>query len=88
MIPNAPRIAAAENETARPVDPERHNQQVIDDFVGAGISGGHVAGVDELTLLAAHSETRSPLAPEVQVIRYRSALKRAVSGVPVAKSVA
>jgi hypothetical protein len=87
-IPNASRIIAAEEGAPRPVDPERHNQQVVDYFVGAGIPREQVAGVDALTLLAARGETRSPQPPQPEVIGYQSALKRSIGGVTVADSVA
>jgi hypothetical protein len=88
VISNASRMAAAEEETPRPLDPERHNQQVVDYFIAAGIPRDQVAGVDALTLLAARGETRSSQPPQPEVIGYQSALKRSVGGVPVTDSVA
>ena len=87
-IPNASRLAAVEQGAPRPQDSGRHNQQAVDYFVAAGIPRDQVGGVDALTLLAAHGETRSSQQPQPEVIGYQSALKRSIGGVLVADSVA
>ena len=87
-IPNASRVAAAEEAQPTPLTPERHNEQVLAYFLSAGIPREQVAGIDALTLLAARGETRSPQSPQPMVIGYQSAVKRHVEGVTVADSVA
>jgi hypothetical protein len=70
------------------LDPNRHNEQVVDYFLAAGVPRDQIGGVHTLTLLSSSGYRGEPRAASPKVDGYISVLQRKIDNYPVVDSVA
>jgi hypothetical protein len=78
----------AASKTPYVMDPDKHNEQIIDYFVTAGIPREQVGGVHANTYLSASGSTKDEKPPVMKVDGYASVLERKIEKYAVPDSVA
>jgi hypothetical protein len=76
------------SKTSYVMDPNKHNEQVVDYFIAAGIPQDQVGGVHANTYLSSSGWTNDERPPVPKVEGYASILERKVEKYPVLDSVA
>jgi hypothetical protein len=72
----------------RVMDPDRHNEQVVEYFRGAGVPKEQIGGVHATTYLSSHGSVKDERPAPPKVDGYASVLERKIDGVPVVDSFA
>jgi hypothetical protein len=82
------KAAAAEHKVGYVLDPEKHNQQVTDYFLGAGIPKDQIGGVHTTTYLSSSGSKNDPKPAPPKIDGYASILERKIGNIRVIDSVA
>jgi hypothetical protein len=86
-VPNSNAAVATPPEGYAP-DPDRHNDNVLQYFLAAGLPKDQVHGVHALTRLYASGRSDEAMVTPPKVEGYTSVIEREVEGIPVADSFA
>jgi hypothetical protein len=70
------------------MDPDKHNQQVVDYFLSSGVQKDQIGGVHATTYLSASGSRKDAQAARPKIDGYASVLERKIENFPVVDSVA